>query len=97
MDCKNSYLKQKIPYLLCKLEPEPTGYNKKELFHAVCAHQAHCPKENCHKNTPGWVNCIKLREKPQEAVQERFDEAVQEPQEEQKVARRRTRKPKTEE
>ena len=97
MDCKHSYLKPKIPYLLCRLEPEPSGYNKSELFHAVCGHQAHCPKENCHKNTPGWVNCIKLREKPQEAPQERFDEAVQEPEEAPKAPRKRTRKPKSEE
>jgi len=77
MDCKYAYLKRGIPYLLCQMEPEPTGYDKTSLFHAVCPHQAHCPKENCHKNTPGWERCAKLARKPQEAAQQPFAGAVQ--------------------
>lgn len=76
MECTHAYLRKDIEYLLCDLEPQPSRANRLSLFHAVCAHQAHCPKQNCHKNTPSWVNCAKLTEKPQDDAGERFDEAV---------------------
>jgi len=75
MDCVHAYLKQNIPYILCRLEKEPSRENRADIAHAACAHQAHCPKENCHKLTPAWVNCGKLGEKatqkPQKAAEER--------------------------
>lgn len=70
MECKYAYLKSNIPYVLCKKELEPSGMDRKELFHAVCSHQAHCPKINCHKLTAEWVNCVKLAERNQRALEE---------------------------
>ena len=97
MDCKFAYLKPKIPYLLCRKEAEPDGFNKTELFHAVCPHQAHCPKENCHKNTAGWVNCLKLVQRAQEAAQQPPVEEAQQPEETPKAPQKSRRKPKSEE
>ena len=76
MECKHAYLERNIDYVLCNKEPKPNPYNRKELFHAACAHQAHCPKEKCHKLTASWLNCIKLAEKPQDDAGEDFNEAV---------------------
>lgn len=91
MDCKNAYLKNNIPYILCKLEREPIRQNPAEIAHAVCVHQAHCPKENCHKLTAGWLKCTKLAvkqaEKPQEAAQQAFGDSA-----EKVTPKKRTRK-----
>lgn len=101
MDCKNAYMKDKIPYLLCSKENIPTGYDRKELFHAVCIHQAHCPRQNCHKLTPDWKSCIKLREirseKPQDGAEVAFvaDRGMDTP--EKKTPQKRTRAPKAKE
>lgn len=101
MDCKHAYLKEKIPYLLCDKEAEPSGYDPKELFHAVCIHQSHCPKENCHKLTPSWPSCIKLREirhqTPQESAGVAFVAESGDGSAAKKAPQKRTRKPKSEE
>ena len=76
MECKHAYLEKNIDYVLCDKEPKPNPFNRTELFHAVCAHQAHCPKQKCHKLTASWLNCIKLAEKHQDDAGERFDEEV---------------------
>ena len=76
MECKFAYLEKNIDYVLCKKEPKPNPFNRTELFHAVCAHQAHCPKEKCHKLTASWLDCVKLAEKPQDEVGESFEEEV---------------------
>lgn len=76
MECKYAYLERNIEYVLCKKEPKPDRYDRTALFHAVCAHQVHCPKLNCHKLNSTWVNCAKLAEKPQEAAGEPFAEEV---------------------
>lgn len=70
MECKFAYLRHDIEYVLCKKEPEPSRTDRNALFHAVCAHQAHCPKQNCHKLTASWINCAKLAEKPQDGAGE---------------------------
>ena len=100
MDCKHAYLKDKIPYLLCDMENIPSGYDRRELFHAVCLHQAECPQHNCHKLTPAWPSCLKLREipteKPQESAGVAFvsDEGVDTATK--KAPQKRTRKPQSE-
>ena len=76
MECKFAYMKHDIEYVLCKKEPEPTRADRNALFHAVCGHQVHCPKQNCHKLTASWMNCVKLTEKPQEAAGEPFNEGI---------------------
>lgn len=97
MECTHAYLRKDIEYLLCDFEPQPSRANRPSLFHAVCAHQAHCPKQNCHKNTPSWVNCAKLAEKPQDDAGERFDEAVSTQEEATEKRTRRATKPESEE
>lgn len=97
MECKHAYLKRDIEYVLCDLEPQPSRANRSSLFHAVCAHQAHCPKQNCHKLTSAWVNCVKLAEKPQDDAGERFDEAVSTQEEAPKKRTRSATKPEGEE
>ena len=72
MECQYAYLKENIDYVLCKREPEPTRYDKTELFHAVCPHQEHCPRENCHKLTAGWLTCAKRPQTTQNAPQATF-------------------------
>lgn len=100
MDCKHAYMQKKIPYVLCDKEAIPSGYDRKELFHAVCIHQAHCPTQNCHKLTPEWTSCIKLREiraeKPQESAGVAFvaDEGMNTTTK--KAPQKRTRKPQSE-
>ena len=89
MECIHAYLEKNIDYVLCDKEPKPNPYNRKELFHAVCAHQAHCPKEKCHKLTASWLNCVKLAEKPQSGAGEDFAEAIPVQDE---AAKKRTRK-----
>ena len=97
MDCKFAYMKHDIEYVLCKKEPEPARADRSALFHAVCGHQAHCPKENCHKLTASWPNCVKLAEKPQNDTGERFGEEVSVDTEEPKKRSRNRRKPENEE
>ena len=70
MLCKHAYQRADFPYLLCELEGEPMRQSLKDLAHAVCLHQAHCPKANCFKMTPGYESCRKLAEKPQESAEE---------------------------
>ena len=76
MECKHAYLDRNIDYVLCDKEPKPNPFDRKELFHAICAHQAHCPKQHCHKLTASWLNCVKLTEKPQNDAGASFAEAV---------------------
>lgn len=95
MECRYAYMKQNIDYVLCKKEPEPTRYDREKLFHAVCAHQVHCPRENCHKLSAGWMHCAKLAEKRQEAYSDVFPGMVSEPDEELKPAAKGRRKAKT--
>lgn len=97
MECPHAYMKQHIDYVLCKKEPEPSRHDREKLFHAVCAHQVHCPKENCHKLSAGWQNCMKLREASQSVTDEVSASEVQTPAEETKKPARSRRKPKTDE
>lgn len=83
MECSHAYLKKDIDYVLCDKEPEPSRYNRVQLFHAVCAHQVECPREHCHKLSGSWVNCVKLDMRP----------PVEEPEEE--IKPKRTRKKST--
>ena len=97
MECPHAYMKQHIDYVLCKKEPEPNRHDRERLFHAVCGHQVNCPKQNCHKLSAGWQNCVKLREAPQSAPDEVFTNEVQTPDEETKKPARSRKKPKTDE
>ncbi len=72
MDCKFAYIKKKIPYVLCLKETEPDGYDRKALFSAMCPHQEYCHKLDCHKLTPEWVGCLKLRENVQNGAEVAF-------------------------
>lgn len=63
MECKHAYTDKKIDYVLCDLEPKPNPFNRTELFHAVCAHQVHCPKAKCHRLSASWIRCVKLPER----------------------------------
>ena len=96
MECKNAYTQPKIPYVLCRKEKTPTGFDRTELFHAVCIHQVHCPKQNCHKLTPEWKDCFKLAEKPQEAAQAAPEKAASVEPEAQKAPQRGRKQAKTE-
>lgn len=97
MECKFAYLKHDIDYVLCKKEPVPARADKTALFHAVCGHQAHCPKENCHKLTASWPSCVKLADKPQNDAGEPFAEEVPVQEEAPKKRSRRATQPKNEE
>lgn len=97
MECKYAYTKRDIDYILCKKEPEPTRYDREKLFHAVCAHQVECPKQNCHKLSAGWERCAKLREPPPTAYENVFPDMIEEPEAALKPARKGRRKAKTEE
>lgn len=97
MECRHAYLKANIDYVLCDKEPQPSPYDRKALAHAVCAHQAECPKAHCHRLTANWVRCVKLAERSQNATGETF--ATSEPSytNETKMPPRTRRKPKGEE
>lgn len=97
MECIHAYLERNINYVLCDKEPKPRRTDRNALFHAVCPHQAHCPKENCHKLTASWRDCVKLAEANQRAYDAVFDEAVPAQEEAPKKSTRRTRKPTAEE
>ena len=97
MECQHAYLDRDIDYVLCDKEPKPNRFDRTALFHAVCAHQAHCPKQNCHKLTASWLNCVKLSMKPQDGAGEHFDEALHMPEETPKKRSRRATKPDGEE
>ena len=97
MECKYAYMKKNIPYVLCSKEPEPKGIDRKELFHAVCGHQAHCPKENCHKLTGSWLRCVKLAERNQMAYEEALGVAESTEAKAPKTRPRSRRKPQNEE
>ena len=62
MECKNAYMLGRIPYVLCRKEASPQENDRKSIFHAMCAHQAACPAQNCHKLTGSWPQCAKLRD-----------------------------------
>ena len=97
MECPHAYLERNIDYVLCDKEPKPNPHDRKSLFHSVCAHQAECPKQNCHKLTSSWISCVKLAEANQKAYDEVFDEEVSAVQEEAPKKRtQRTRKPQSE-
>lgn len=93
MECKFAYLREDVPYVLCKKEPEPSRNDRTALFHAVCGHQAECPKVNCHRLTASWVNCTKLRDKPQNAVGATSAAATAEDEPKAKTAQKGRRKP----
>lgn len=97
MECKFAYMKQHIDYVLCKKEPEPTRYDREKLFHAVCAHQVHCPKENCHKLSAGWERCAKLKGVSVKTYEDIFPEISFDPDEAIRPARKSRRKTKSEE
>lgn len=96
MECRHAYLKANIDYVLCDKEPVPNGIDRTALFHAVCAHQAECPKQHCHRLTASWVRCVKLADKPQDATRATFATAVSEDTGERKMPPRTRRKPKDE-
>lgn len=97
MECPHAYMKQHIDYVLCNKEPEPTRYDREKLFHAVCAHQVECPKQNCHKLSAGWERCAKLAEAQKTAYEEVFSEPTVEPDEALETPKKGRRKAKTEE
>jgi hypothetical protein len=97
MECKFAYLEKNIDYVLCDKEPKPNPFDRTELFHAVCAHQAHCPKQKCHKLTASWLNCVKLAEKPQDNAGEDFEGEVSVQEEAQKKRSRKATAAKSEE
>ena len=97
MDCKNAYLMQNIPYVLCRIENQPDGKDRRELFHAMCIHQEECPRQNCHKLTPGWVSCVKLARTPQDGARVAFGAETTTRTAVRKSAQRGARKPKTQE
>lgn len=97
MECQHAYLDRDIDYVLCDKEPKPNRFDRTSLFHAVCAHQAHCPKQNCHKLTASWLNCVKLPMKPQGGAGEPFDETIPVQEEAPKKRSRRATKPESEE
>lgn len=97
MECSHAYLEKNIDYLLCDLEPKPNRLNRKDLFHAVCPHQAHCPKANCHKLTASWVKCVKLAEANQTAYDEVLDEVMPVQEDAPKKRTRKATAPKSEE
>lgn len=91
MECKFAYLKQNIDYVLCRKEPEPNPIDRKSVAHAVCVHQEHCPKTNCHKLTSGWVGCLKLQIVPQKEP-EMAQESVSVPERETAPSEKKTRR-----
>lgn len=97
MECKYAYMKSDIEYVLCNKEPTPTRHDRTALFHAMCGHQAHCPRQNCHKLTPSWKNCVKLAERNSAAYESVFSEPIAEPEEVAEKPKRSRRKPKAEE
>ena len=97
MECSHAYLEKNIDYVLCNKEPKPNRTNRTEISRAMCPHQAHCPKENCHKLTASWLKCVKLAEANQKAYDEVFPVDMPMDVEAQKKSTRRTRKPKAEE
>lgn len=96
MDCPHAYLKRDIDYLLCDFEPTPSKADRTKLYHAVCGHQAHCPKQNCHKNTSSWSSCVKLAVRPQDAAEAQIGEDVSVPEEAPKKRTRRATQPQSE-
>lgn len=79
MECKFAYMKQHIDYVLCSKEPEPDRHNRTAVFHAMCGHQVNCPKENCHKLTATWRNCVKLVEPAEPTYEDVFPDAGEDP------------------
>lgn len=83
MECPHAYMKQNIEYVLCNKEPEPNRHDREKLFHSMCGHQVNCPRENCHKLSAGWRNCMKLvvREQAEEpqTYEEVFPDAGEDP------------------
>lgn len=70
MECPHAYLQRGIEYVLCDREAFPMRQNKADVAHAVCLHQAFCPKENCHKLSANWAKCNKLAVRSPERAQE---------------------------
>lgn len=97
MDCRFAYMKQDIEYVLCKKEPTPSRQDRTALFHAMCGHQAHCPKQNCHKLTASWKRCVKLAERNQAAYEAVLAEPLREPAGPAEKPKRSRRKPKADE
>ena len=97
MDCEFAYMKDKIPYVLCRKEPEPDRFDRKSVFHAACPHQEHCPKQNCHKLTAAWMSCFKLSQKPRDGAGVAFVAPTDEGTATKKTAQKATRKAKSDE
>lgn len=89
MECSHAYITKNIDYVLCDFEPTPSRLNRTAIFHSMCGHQAHCPKENCHKLTAGWRQCTKLNATPQNAAGAKIGGAIPT---QGKTAKKRTRK-----
>ena len=96
MECKHAYKDRDIEYILCDKEPKPNKYDRKEVCHAMCAHQAFCPKADCHKLDKSWLNCVKLAESNQKSFEEALKEEVSEDTPEQKAPQRKRRAAKKE-
>lgn len=91
MECIHAYKDREIDYILCDKEKKPYKNDRSAVFHAMCSHQALCPKANCHKLTASWLDCAKLKESAQNGAEETFDEADDEPTEAQKAPRKKRR------
>lgn len=91
MECKHAFTDREIDYILCDKEPKPNKKDRTAVYHAMCIHQAHCPKANCHKLTASWVKCVKLAEDNQKSFEEALGEDVSEPAEEPKTPQKRRR------
>ena len=97
MECEHAYIERSIDYVLCDKEPKPNRLDRASVFHAVCTHQAHCPKENCHKLTPSWLSCLKLAESNEKSFEGISELPIHPEDEAQEKPSRSRRKPQTEE
>lgn len=94
MECRHAYKDREIEYILCDKEPKPYKNDRKAVFHAMCSHQAHCPKANCLKLTASWLECVKLAESNLKSLEDAIGEKVSEDTAEEKASQkpRRTAK-----
>lgn len=67
MDCKHAYLMRGIDYVLCDFDPRPNPKNKRDVCHAMCAHQKYCGSIMRCALLPSWIECARLHVVPQNA------------------------------